>query len=170
MPVLAGVVLALAEVPRRWLGGSLGSGAMIRARGRRLASWANGVLDRWWERKEAPQPAPELQDPNLAAFDDGVAELFREGCLQGHLHTRREPFWSPGFGNSTRWSVYLRIVWLDGSRSSLQEDYGPRWGTVVEVEAGQLEFDGSVYDVRWLPPDSAHAVREGAGDDVLYYP
>ncbi|MGA4508133.1 hypothetical protein ACQB6R_03770 [Propionibacteriaceae bacterium G1746] len=142
---------------------------MSSARRRSLASWVQARLDRWWDSKEAPLPAVELQDPTLSVFDDGVAELFRDGQLHGHLFTRREAFWSPGFGKSTRWSVYLRIVWLDGTRSSLEEDYGMRWALVPEIECGRLEHQGLVYGVRWLPCSAAQALRAEVGD-VLHHP
>jgi hypothetical protein len=52
--------------------------------------------------------------------------------------------------------LWCQIDWLDGRRDRPQEDYGPGWYTVSELEARRFQNDfgtGLVFDAR--PVDAA---------------
>lgn len=47
----------------------------------------------------------------------------------------------PFFWVKREW-LWYQVNWLDGRRDRPQEDYGPDWYTVAELEQGRLECDG----------------------------
>lgn len=116
-----------------------------------------------------------LTDPTLSAFDRAVAELRIDGELRAYLACRLLRFLS---GDPWPWFV---LVWPDGTKEWKQEDYGPWWDTVRELDAGFYTYYSKpttviptrlfgrtlwerqsnsspevTYDVTWLPaPDAA---------------
>jgi hypothetical protein len=120
-----------------------------------------------------PARVYEPIDPQLRAFDHGVGTLTVDGELRGYLASVVGRIVFPGRG---LWPWFV-IVWLDGTKESPFEDYGPGWYTVRELEAGQLDHFGpsvsvetrilwwkvrgtmpgppTVYDFAWLPADEA---------------
>jgi hypothetical protein len=114
-----------------------------------------------------------LSDSTLRALDHGLGELRVDGELKGFLaSTVREM----RFPARQPWPWFL-VVWLDGSRELPIEDYGPKWYTVRELDAGHLDYHepstgwekvifghryyskkrgpDRVYDFAWLPADEA---------------
>lgn len=73
------------------------------------------------------------RDPTLASWDHGVAELRVNGELRAYLVCvvgrigLRDP------GQPWPWFV---VVWPDGQKDPAQEDYGPGWLTVRELDGG----------------------------------
>jgi hypothetical protein len=118
----------------------------------------------------------ELPDPTLRACDHGVGELRVDGELRGYLASVVGEI---KFPRRSPWLWFVR-VWLDGSRERAEEDYGPGWYIVRELDAGYFDdFEASVpmerrgwfgrrvryrklgaacrYDFAWLPPAEAAA-------------
>jgi hypothetical protein len=99
---------------------------------------------------------PWPQDPRLDPFRDAVWELSRDGQVEAYLTTqvfRMRSF--PFFWVKREW-LWYQVNWLDGRRDRMDEDYGPDWHTVTELEAGKFEHDsvaGLVFDAR--PVDAA---------------
>ena len=100
--------------------------------------------------------SPWPQDPRLDPFRDAVWELSREGQVEAYLTTaviRMRSF--PFFWVKHEW-LWYQVNWRDGQRDHPQEDYGPGWYTVAELEAGKFQNDfvaGLVFDAR--PVDAA---------------
>jgi hypothetical protein len=100
----------------------------------------------------------DLPDPDLAAYDHGLGELRVDGELKGHLASLRLTMSFPG----RQWWAWFVIVWADGRREHAFEDYGPKWLTVRELDAGYLDHyapsgDPQVYEFGWLPSDQSAA-------------
>ncbi|HEX6870004.1 MAG TPA: hypothetical protein VF163_02810 [Micromonosporaceae bacterium] len=53
----------------------------------------------------------------------------------------------PFFWLKREW-FWCQINWLDGRRDDPEEDYGPNWHTVAELEAGKFDSTGQVFDAR----------------------
>ena len=111
-------------------------------------------------------------DPALGAFREGIATLFLNGVLAGHVATVVEPMWAP-FRRQER--VWLMVTWADGSRGGITEDY-EEWTSVQELREGHLSWPcdevGSVdYEARWLdgPERDAAWRRFGIIDDSGAY-
>jgi hypothetical protein len=126
----------------------------------------------------------ELPDPELRAYDHGVGTLSIGGELVGHLASVVGRITFPSLG---LWPWFL-VVWLDGTRENPFEDYGPKWLTVRELDAGYLEYHGPstraerrflgmrdvgsragspvTYEFAWLPADEAQRKWDelGLGD------
>ena len=118
----------------------------------------------------------QLPDPTLRAYDHGVGELRVNGELRGYLASVVGQIKFPQ--RSPRpWFVR---VWLDGTKERAEEDYGPGWHIVRELDAGYFDdFEPSIpmerrgafgrtvqartqgapcrYDFAWLPPETAAA-------------
>lgn len=79
------------------------------------------------------------RDARLDPFRDAVWELHLDGHLAAHLTTQVIPMRSlPGFGRKQEW-LWFQVTWLDGRRDPAEEDYGPGWYTVADLEAGNFE-------------------------------
>ncbi|MEN0071516.1 MAG: hypothetical protein AAGC63_10945 [Propionicimonas sp.] len=145
----------------------------------------------WFERwlKESfvnnEPPDYDLPDPDLKAYDHGVGTLRVDGELKGYLASVRLTMTFP----ARQWWPWFVIVWTDERKERSFEDYGPKWYTVRELDAGSLDHHGpsvprsktvlgrsfhydedgepQVYEFAWLPPDEAAAKwRElGLSDD-----
>lgn len=112
---------------------------------------------------------PPKSDPSLDLFRDGLAILSVDGEFAGHIATEVGKFW--GFSRlcGLQWDVRMVVVWADGTKTNLVEDYPP-WSYVTEMKAGYLDWiNGPVtarhqrYDVRFLPSDEARASRDRLG-------
>lgn len=77
----------------------------------------------------------ELPDPTLRAYDHGVGTLSVNGELRGYLASVVGETKFPG---RSPWPWFV-TVWLDGTKERSQEDYGPGWYIVREL-------DGSYFD------------------------
>ena len=74
-----------------------------------------------------------LADPQLALFDHGLGALRVDGELRGYLASYlggELPLYP------RPWFV---VVWIDGTREFPFEDYGPKWWTVRELDAGYFD-------------------------------
>lgn len=85
---------------------------------------------------------PWPQDRRLDPFRDAVWELSREGRLEAYLTCQVIRMRSFPFIWIKRESLWYQVNWLDGRRDRPQEDYGPAWHTVAELEQGKFEYDG----------------------------
>lgn len=113
---------------------------------------------RWFQRwfSDSEPPDYDLPDPDLAAYDHGLGELRLNGEVQGYLASVRLQMSFP----ARQWWPWFVIVWADGSRDRAFEDYGPKWFTVRELDAGYFEHyaesgEPQVYEFSWLPSDQA---------------
>jgi hypothetical protein len=91
------------------------------------------------------------QDPRLDPFRNAVWELSRRGRAEAYLTCRVIPtrsfpmIWAKGE------LLWYRVNWLNGRRDRPQEDYGPNWPVVTELEKGRFEHDdirNAVFDAR----------------------
>jgi hypothetical protein len=81
------------------------------------------------------------QDPRLHPFRDAVWELSRDGKVVAYCMTEVIPMRSlPRFWVKREW-LWYQVHWLDGRRERPQEDYGPGWFVVTELEQGMLASD-----------------------------
>ena len=110
-----------------------------------------------WFGDDEPQDY-DLPDPDLATYDHGLGELRLDGELKGYLASVRLRMSFP----ARQWWPWFVIVWADGRKDRAFEDYGPKWLTVRELEAGYFEHypesgEPEVYEFRWLKPGEAGA-------------
>ena len=108
-------------------------------------------------------------DSALDVFDRGCLVLRRGGHVAGHLATLLSTFWSPGRPLTLQDRVWFVVVWDDGERESLIEDYPP-WSYVTEIQAGVLVWESGphqgAYTVAWLSDGEAAARWEALGITV----
>ncbi|MGC3992923.1 MAG: hypothetical protein QM779_02135 [Propionicimonas sp.] len=121
-----------------------------------MVEWLRRRFRRWFGDDEAPDY--DLPDPDLAAYDHGLGELRLDGELKGYLASVRVRMWFP----ARQWWPWFVIVWADGGKDRAFEDYGPKWYTVRELDAGYFEHypdsgEAEVYEFSWLAPDEAGA-------------
>lgn len=84
---------------------------------------------------------PWPQDRRLDPFRDAVWELSREGRVEAYLTCQVIRMRSFPFIWVKREWLWYQVNWLDGRRDRPQEDYGPGWHTVAELEQGKFEYD-----------------------------
>jgi hypothetical protein len=54
----------------------------------------------------------------------------------------------PAFWIKREW-LWYQVNWVDGRRDHPNEDYGPGWYLVAELEEGRFEYDdGMVFDAK----------------------
>jgi hypothetical protein len=93
---------------------------------------------------------PWPEDPRLDPFRDTVWELSREGRVAGYVLTAVDRMRSfPAFWMKRERLLY-QVHWLDGRRDVLQEDYGPGWYAVAELEQCYFDpaSDGQLFEAR----------------------
>lgn len=93
------------------------------------------------------------RDPRLDPYRDAVWELSRNGRVEAHLVTSVEHFRYWPFGRERRERLFCRVCWPDGRSSPPEEDLGPEWYTVQELEQGTFEsgYDtGGTFDAKPL--------------------
>ena len=83
------------------------------------------------------------RDPRLDAFRDAVWELSREGKVEAYLVTQVTHFRYWPFGRERHEWFWCKVCWLDGRQNPPEEDYGPEWYVVADLEEGKFE---SAYD------------------------
>ena len=102
---------------------------------------------------------PAKPDPALDPFRGGVAVLRRDGELAGHVATQVGTFWAPfSFSRRRQWWVWFIVVWANGDREPLDEDYPP-WTVVREMSSGTFSWEEDdahrgEYTVEWLPEEA----------------
>lgn len=101
------------------------------------------------------------RDPRLDPLRKSVWELSRGGRIEAHLVTQVTHFrhW-PG-RRRHEW-LWCKICWLDGRQELPEEDYGPGWFIVAELERGQFESSNTSGGVFTAKP------VEGAIADELW--
>lgn len=88
------------------------------------------------------------EDSRLDPFRDAVWELSADGGVVAYLTTEVIPMRSLAFWAKREW-LWYQVNWLDGRRDRPDEDYGPGWYTVSELEHGKLAVDdGLLLDAR----------------------
>ncbi|WP_460705103.1 hypothetical protein [Myceligenerans halotolerans] len=98
-----------------------------------------------------------------------MAILRRDGEFRGHIASKVSQFWGRP---RNKWWVWFVIVWADGSKDRLIEDYAP-WTYVKEMQQGFIDYAGGmlmmdktrigVYEVDWVPASDAVRVRTELG-------
>ena len=78
-----------------------------------------------------------LPDPAMSVFDRGIGELRFAGELVGHLASALGEM---GFFEPRQPWPWFLVIWLDGSREPIFEDYGPEWLTVKELDEGHFHY------------------------------
>jgi hypothetical protein len=116
-----------------------------------------------------PIPKRPEPDPTLDPFDDGLAVLYRDGAVAGHIATSLGTFWSPFQPFSRHWWVWAVVVWNDGTKERSEEDYAP-WTFVADMTSGTYEWAGptddprtGIYSIEWVPEEEARHVRDQLG-------
>jgi hypothetical protein len=79
-----------------------------------------------------------LPDPELRAYDHGVGVLTIAGEVRGYLAS---VVWRMTFPPRALWPWFV-VVWPDGKKERVFEDYGPGWWTVRELDAGFFDHHG----------------------------
>jgi hypothetical protein len=74
--------------------------------------------------------------PDLSPFDRAVGALSLDGQVVGHLASRVLEMRFPSRGP---W-VWFVVVWLDGSRETKFEDFGPGWFWISELAEGRFDY------------------------------
>ncbi len=69
----------------------------------------------------------------------------------------------PTFRRKQEW-LWFQVNWLDGQRDRADEDYGPEWYTVVELEGGAFEHDVVGRTFRFEAKPVAGADRQALWD------
>ncbi|MEV8374846.1 hypothetical protein AB0P21_19065 [Kribbella sp. NPDC056861] len=92
-------------------------------------------------------------DPRLDPFRDAVWELSRDNQVVAHLTTQVIRMRSFPIFWLKRESLWYQVNWLDGEQDRPEEDYGPNWYTVAELEQGKFtpDDDDDVLDARPVP-------------------
>ncbi|GAA0619880.1 hypothetical protein HPO96_25350 [Kribbella sandramycini] len=80
-----------------------------------------------------------MTDPRLAPYRDAVFELRHNGELVGHLTTQIWSMRSLPALHLKRDQLWSQITWLDGTKERPEEDYGPDWPTLTELESGTYD-------------------------------
>ena len=92
----------------------------------------------------------------------------RDGEVAGHVATQVGTFWAPlSFSRRRQWWVWFIVVWADGDREPLDEDYPP-WTVVGEMLSGTFsrghdDAHGGSYTVDWLPEEARHETLSALG-------
>ena len=74
----------------------------------------------------------------MRSYDHRVGVLSVDGEVRGHLACLVHQMTFPSRGP---WP-WFRVVWVDGRREPVFEDYGPGWWTIRELESGRFESFG----------------------------
>lgn len=103
-----------------------------------------------------------LPDAEIERFRDGMVALSRNGEHAGYVATSLGTF-TTLFSRQKQWWVWFVVVFDDGTRHNLIEDYPP-WTYVREMLDGHFDWEQSTadegpYDVEWLSPDEAARLR-----------
>lgn len=124
----------------------------------------------------------EPLDPTLACYDHRVATMSLDGEVRGYLACVVGAHRTLTSAAMRPWP-WFRVVWADGRREPPEEDYGPGWDLVRELDAGHLDYqDGpsqvrhgwlwdtwvrphstTRYAIDWLDPEESAAVWERLG-------
>lgn len=91
------------------------------------------------------------RDPRLDPYRDAVWELSRNGRVEAHLLTQVTHFRHWPFGRNRHEWLWCKVCWLDGRQGPPEEDYGPEWYNVAQLERGKFESDydsGGVFDAK----------------------
>lgn len=105
------------------------------------------------------EPEP---DPDIERFRDGLVALYRDGEHAGYVATSLSTFVTP-FSRRKQWWVWFVVVFSDGTRHNLIEDYPP-WTYVRDMLDGYFDWEQSTADegpfsVEWMSPDEAQRLR-----------
>ena len=104
------------------------------------------------------------RDSRLHPFRDAVWELSLWGQLAAHLTTQVISMRSLAtFRRKQEW-LWFQVYWLDGQRDRADEDYGPEWYTVAELEGGTFEHDVVGRTFRFEAKPVAGADRQALWD------
>jgi hypothetical protein len=76
-----------------------------------------------------------LPDTGLATYQHGLGTLHVDGELRGYLASVVGEMSIP---NHQPW-LWFVVVWRDGTKEFPFEDYGPKWPTIRELDAGYLD-------------------------------
>ena len=95
------------------------------------------------------------RDSRLDPLRDAVWELSRDGQVAGYLTTQVVQYQNLllPFLPAKREMLWSQVHWLDGETERSEEDYGPRWLTVSQLERGTFESDyrvGVFWDAKRL--------------------
>lgn len=129
--------------------------------------WLDALLSRLLSGTMIGMALRRERDPELEPFRDGMAVLRSDnGEVAGYLWTTLDEFWSPGRPLTWQQCVWYEVIWADGRRERVEEDYPP-WTLVDEVRQGRVELEvggeaatAATYTAEWLEGDARDKVRE----------
>lgn len=110
---------------------------------------------RWFTDTQLPDY--DLPDPDLSAYDHGLGTLAVDDKIRGYLASVR---WEMSFPVRQWWPWFV-VVWADSRKELPFEDYGPKWYTVRELDAGRFRHydehgvQPQTYEFAWLPTNQA---------------
>jgi hypothetical protein len=67
------------------------------------------------------------------------------------------------FGRRQRQCMWSKVCWLDGRQDMPEDDYGPEWYTVADLEQGKYETTTAVFDAVRLEGPLVHELWERYG-------
>lgn len=117
-----------------------------------------GWLDRWFDSADWPQ------DRRLDPFRDAVFELRQDGQKVGWLTTSVTPMRSFPLLWVKQEQMWTQIHWAHGGREYCEEDYGPEWYGVAELQEGR--FSGLDSAARHLVDFDANPVLGSERDHL----
>jgi hypothetical protein len=100
------------------------------------------------------------RNPRLDPFRDAVWELSHEGTVEAHLVTNVSHFRYWPLGRKHHDSVWFKVCWLDGRQDMPEDDYGPEWYFVSDLEQGTFEVSARTFDAKPVEGPRRHELRE----------
>lgn len=88
------------------------------------------------------------RNPRLDPFRGAVWELSHEGTVEAHLVTNVSHFRYWPLGRKRHDSVWFKVCWLDGRQDTPEDDYGPEWYFISDLEQGRFEVSGRTFDAK----------------------
>lgn len=102
-------------------------------------------------------------DSRLDPFRDALWELRLAGQPVAHLTTQVSPMRSfPALWRKQEW-LWFQVNWFDGRRDRSDEDYGPEWYSVAELERGRFVYHDGGRDITF-----AASPITGEARDILW--
>lgn len=68
--------------------------------------------------------------------------------MEAHLVTNVSHFRYWPVGRRRHDSVWFKVCWLDGRQEMAEDDYGPEWCFVSDLEQGKFDVSGRRFEAR----------------------
>lgn len=68
--------------------------------------------------------------------------------VEAHLVTNVTHFQFWPFGRTHQEGMWFKVCWLDGRQEVPEDDYGPEWYIVADLEQGKFEGSQGAFDAK----------------------